>query len=126
MGLLHEELTGLIIKAYYNVYNDMGYGFLERVYENAMLIELEEMGIYAVEQHPITVFYRKRKVGEYFADIFVEQKVIVELKAVEKILIKHEVQLQNYLKATNVEVGLLLNFGPEPKVLRKIFDNHKK
>lgn len=127
MKMLHEEITGAIIGAFYEVYNVMGYGFLERVYENSMMIELEEMGFKAEKQKPIVVYFKKRIVGDYFADIFVEEKVILELKSVSKLLPKHEMQLQNYLKATDIEVGLLLNFGPDgPKVIRKIFENHLK
>ena len=124
MSMLHEKLTSKIIKAYYTVYNEMGYGFLERVYENSMIVELQEVGLKAVKQHPIDVYYKKKKVGEYFADILVEDKVILELKTASKIIAKHELQLQNYLKATDIEVGLILNFAPEkPEMKRKIFEN---
>ena len=122
--MLHEKLTSKIIGAFYTVYNEMGYGFLERVYENSLIIELQEMGLKAVKQHPIDVHYRKKKVGDYFADILVENTVIVELKTVSEIILKHELQLQNYLKATDIEVGLLLNFAPnKPEMKRKIFEN---
>lgn len=127
MSMLHEEITGKIIKAFYEVYNVMGYGFLERVYENSMMIELEEMGMTVEKQKAIKVYFKKRIVGDYFADILAEEKVIIELKTVSKILPKHESQLLNYLKATDIEIGLILNFGPEePKVIRKIFENHLK
>ena len=126
MCLLHEELTSKIIAGFYNVYNGLGYGFLERVYENSLMIELEEMGLKAIKQKPITVFYKNRNVGDYFADILVEGKVIIEIKTVSNLITDHELQLQNYLKATDVEVGLLINFGPEPKVMRKIFENQYK
>jgi len=126
MSYLHEDLTGTIIKAYYNVYNKMGFGFLEGVYENAMMIELEKMGLYAERQVPIKVYYDEKEVGSFYADILVEGLVILELKAVSEIAKAHEAQLLNYLKATQIEVGLLLNFGPTTKVIRKIFDNDKK
>lgn len=126
MSLLHEELTGQIIKAFYAVYNKLGYGFPEKVYENAMLIELRKMDFYAINQAPIKVYYDEELVGEYFADIIVEEEVIIELKAASKVAVKHEVQLMNYLKATHVEVGLLMNFGEKPEIKRKIFTNDMK
>ena len=122
----HTESTEKIIKVFYKVYNNLGYGFLEKVYENAMLIELEKLSIPAVAESPIRVFYGGKIVGEYFADILVDNKVIVELKSAETIAPEHEAQLLNYLKATNIEVGLLLNFGPQPEVKRKAFDNVRK
>ena len=113
-NLLHSEITGRILKAFFNVYHELGYGFLEKVYENAMLIELDELGLVCRQQHQISVFYNDENVGEYFADITVENKVIIELKAVEAISARHEAQLINYLRATEMEVGLLLNFGKKP------------
>ncbi len=122
----HKELTEKIIKVFYRVYNKLGYGFLEKVYENAMKIELRKEGISAVSQSPIKVFYEDEVIGEYIADIVVENKVIVEIKA-SKILVENmEAQLLNYLKATDTEVGLLLNFGSQPEVRRKAFDNTRK
>ena len=126
MAILNKEITDKIIKAYYNVYNSLGYGFLERVYENALFIELTEMGLKCERQRPIDVFYKEVKVGNYFADIIVEDKLILELKAAEGIVEEHEFQLVNYLKATEIEVGLLLNFGKEPEFKRKIFTNNNK
>lgn len=123
MSMLHEELTSKIIKAFYNVYNQLGYGFLERVYENAMMIELDELGLLMKQQEPIKVIYKEQMVGDYFADIVVENKVIVELKSADAISNKHEAQLLNYLKATDMEVGLILNFGTKPQMARKIFNN---
>lgn len=102
MQLLHQELTNQIIRAYYNVYNTLGYGFLERVYENAMLIKLEEMDLSAIKQESINVYYRNRIVGDYFSDITVENKIILELKATSTLQEKHENQLMNYLKATDI------------------------
>ena len=122
----HKELTEKIIKIFYRVYNKLGYGFLERVYENAMMIEFKREGISAVQQSAIKVFYEDKIVGEYFADILVDDKVIVELKASRSLGLENEAQLLNYLKATDIEVGLLLNFGPKPEIKRKVFDNHRK
>ena len=116
----HSDLTGKILKAFYNVYNELGYGFLEKVYENAMMIELKKMGLDSEKQRPIKVYYDEILVGDYYADILVEDKVILELKAIENICPEHEVQLVNYLKATEIEVGLLLNFGPKPQQKRRV------
>ena len=121
----YSEITEKIIKAYYNVYNNLGYGFLERVYENAMFIELEEMGLFVEKQMQIKVYYGDYEVGDYFADLMVEKSVIVELKAAERLCEEHEIQLINYLKATEVEVGLLLNFGKKPEFKRKVFSKYK-
>ena len=123
MSILHKDITDKIIKAFYTVYDTLGYGFLEKVYENALKIELEKSGLDVVAQLPITVYYVGSLVGEYYADLCVEGKVIIELKAAEKIAHTHEEQLVNYLKATNIEVGLLLNFGKKPEFIRKIFSN---
>lgn len=122
----HEEITNLIIKAYYKVYNTLGYGFLEKVYENAMRIELLGMGLFVEQQKRINVYYFSEMVGDYYADLEVNEVVIVELKACETIIEDHENQLINYLKATEIEVGLLLNFGKKPEVKRKVFDNDRK
>ncbi len=124
--LLHTDLTDKIIKAYYKVYNALGYGFLEKVYENALLIELLAMGLLVEQQKPIKVFYGQHPVGEYFADLLIEGTVILELKAVEALHYSHEAQLQNYLRATEVEVGLLLHFGHKPEFKRKVFSNKRK
>jgi len=126
MKLLHEEITSIVINAFYQVYNTLGHGFLEKVYENAMMIELRKQGLHAKKQEPIIVYYDNQVVGDYNADILVEDTVILELKAVKEIIEKHEVQLVNYLKATEIEVGLLLNFGDEPQVKRKLFHNEFK
>jgi len=122
----YKELTGQIIKAFYTVYNTLGYGFLEKVYENAMAIELRKMGLHVDCQYAIKVYYDGQVVGEYFADLMVDERVIVELKAVRKLLKEHEAQLLNYLNATEYEVGLLFNFGPQPHFKRKVFDNDRK
>ena len=122
----YKTLTEKIIKVFYKVYNKLGYGFLEKVYENAMMIEMRKEGIPAVSQYAIKVYYENNIVGEYFADILVADKVIVEIKAARNIAVENEAQLLNYLKATDIEVGLLLNFGPKPEIKRKVFDNFRK
>lgn len=122
----HEEITEQIIKAFYKVYNTLGYGFLEKVYENAMHIELTEMGFKVERQKRILVYYNENIVGDYSADLTVEDVVICELKTHERLLEDNENQLINYLKATAIEVGLLLNFGKKPEIRRKIYDNDKK
>ena len=122
----HRELTEKIIKIFYRVYNKLGYGFLEKVYENAMMIELSREGIPAVSQSAISVFYDGEIIGEYYADILVDSKIIAEIKAARSLAKENEAQLLNYLKATDIEVGLLLNFGPKPEIKRKAFDNFRK
>ena len=122
----HQGLTENIIKIFYKIYNALGYGFLEKVYVNAMMIELKKGNIPAVSQDPINVLYEEEVVGQYFADILVDQKVIIGIKATKNLIIDHEAQLLNYLKATDIEVGLLLNFGPNPEIKRKVFDNFRK
>jgi GxxExxY protein len=122
----HTEITDKIIKAFYTVYNKLGYGFLEKVYENSMMIELGKMGMNVRKQTPIKVFYEGSDVGNYFADLIVEDVVIVELKAEGGIIEEHEAQLTNYLKATEIEVGLLLSFGKSAQIKRKIFSNQYK
>ena len=122
----YTELTEEIIRIFYRVYNKLGYGFLEKVYENAMMIELKKEDIPAVSQSAIKVFYEGEVIGEYYADILVDNKVIVEIKAAKRLVKENEAQLLNYLKATDIEVGLLLNFGTTPEVKRKAFDNLRK
>lgn len=124
--MLHEELTGKILKAFFDVYNTLGHGFLEKVYENALKIKLENLGLFVEQQKPINVYFQGQCVGEYFADLLVNGLVILELKAAEHISPAHESQLLHYLKATEMEVGLLLNFGPEPQFKRLIFTNDRK
>ena len=119
----HEGLTEQIIGAFFKVYNALGVGFLERVYENALCLELENLGLIYTQQAPVRVRYRGKIVGEYIADVIVENRVIIEVKAVRTLLSQHEAQLLNYLKATEIEVGLILNFGPEPDIVRKVVDN---
>ena len=122
----HSDITGIIIKAFYNVYNQLGYGFLEKVYENALLIELRKLGLECVAQYPIEVFYDTVKVGTYFADILVNNCVIIEIKAAESLCKEHEAQLTNYLRSTDIEVGLLLNFGKNIEFKRKVFSTAYK
>jgi len=124
--LKYPEITEQILSAFYTVYNALGYGFLEKVYENSIIIELSKKGLKCLPQAPIRVVYDGNIVGEYFADILVEEKVIVEIKAVRNLIEEHEAQLLNYLKATCIEVGLLLNFGVQPEFKRKAFDNERK
>lgn len=124
--MLHENITKKIIEAYYKVYNSLGYGFLEKVYENALKIELKRTNLKVNQQKNIKVFYNEFEVGDYFADLIVEDLVIVELKAAESLCEEHEAQLINYLKATNLEVGLLLNFGKKAEFKRKVFSNDRK
>jgi len=122
----YADLTEKIIGAFFKVYNKLGYGFSEKVYENALALELRKLGLRVEQQKPIVVYYDDQVVGEYFADIVVNGIVIIELKAVRKFLEAHEAQLLNYLKATTVEVGLLLNFGPKAEFKRKVYDNDRK
>ncbi|MES2139301.1 MAG: GxxExxY protein [Bacteroidota bacterium] len=122
----HSEITGKILKAFFNVYNSIGYGFYEKVYENALSIELKKMNLKCENQKPVTVYYDGNIVGSYFADIIVDDKVIIELKAVDLIIEEHEIQLVNYLRATEMEVGLLLNFGTHPQYKRKVLSNEFK
>jgi GxxExxY protein len=124
-NMLHEKITEQILKGFYKVYNTLGYGFLEKVYENALLIELQSMGLEVLQQHPISVYYETHIVGEYFADLLVNNVVILELKTAEHLRSEHVVQLTNYLKATEKEVGILLNFGKDPEFKRVVFTNKK-
>ena len=125
-NLIHSEITSRIIKSFYQVYNTLGYGFLEKVYENALILELREKGLKVEQQKQINVYYHENLVGEYFADLIVEDCVIIELKARESIVEANITQLVNYLKATEIEVGLLLNFGQKPDYKRKVFSNQRK
>lgn len=122
----HSDLTEQIIGAFYAVYSALGYGFLEKVYVKALMIELERRGIKADDEFPINVYYLGQPVGEYYADLIVNELVILEIKAAKHLADEHEAQLLNYLKATPFEVGLLLNFGPKPETKRRSFDNTRK
>ncbi len=107
----HSEITKIIIGASFEIWNELGYGFLEKVYENAMMVELGIRDVHVIQQTEIDVSYKNRIVGHYVPDLFVEKKVIVELKAEKTYKSKHEAQLLNYLKASGIQIGLLLNFG---------------
>ncbi len=124
--MLHANLTEKIIKAFFKVNNTLGYGFLEKVYENAMAIELIKMGCNVRQQQNIKVYYETEEVGDYYADLLIDDLVIIELKAAESLCEEHEAQLINYLKATKMEIGLLLNFGKKAEFKRKIFTNDRK
>ncbi|WP_264523679.1 GxxExxY protein [Flavobacterium sp. N502536] len=126
MKLLHQELTDVIIKTFYEVYNELGYGFLERVYQNSLYLELKSKGLNVEVQRKIEVYYKGVEVGEYYADLIVENLVILELKAADSIAPAFENQILNYLRGTNCEVGLLLNFGKKPEFRRKVFENSRK
>jgi GxxExxY protein len=124
--LKHGDVTERIVQGFYRVYNVLGHGFLEKVYENALAVELRKHGLRVQQQAPVKVYYEGEPVGEYFADLLVEDCVIVELKAAEALVDEHHAQLINYLKATTIEVGLLINFGPKPELKRKIFEEARK
>lgn len=123
---LFQKETEKIIEAFYEVYNTLGFGFLERVYQNALFQELKRRGLRCEAQHRMNVFYKEQMVGDYYADIIVNDRIILELKAVDTLCREHELQLINYLKASDKEIGLLLNFGTRPQIVRKIFTNDRK
>ena len=118
-----EQESNLSIKAFFNVYNKLGFGFLEKVYENAMFVELRKFGLFVQRQVPVKVHYDNVLVGDYYADIIVNDVLILELKAMESLCPEHEAQLLNYLRATDIEIGLLLNFGKKPQFKRKVWTN---
>lgn len=124
--LKHGDKTDVILKIYYEVYNELGHGFLERVYQNAMYFALLDAGFKVETQKRIKVWFRGKEVGDYFADIIVDDVIILELKSASSLCEEHELQLVNYLRATQIEVGLLLNFGREPEFKRKMWVNDKK
>ncbi len=126
MLLKHGDITEKIIAAFLKVYRFFGHGFNEKIYENALVLELRQSGLKVEQQIEIDVFYGPEHVGTYIADLIVEDRVLVELKAVRQIIDQHEAQLLNYLKATRFEVGLLLNFGERSDFKRKVFDNQHK
>jgi GxxExxY protein len=123
---MHSDLTDKIINAFYKVYNQLGYGFLEKVYENALAIELRKRGHEIAQQVSIDVYYEGAVVGEYKADLLVDKLVLCELNAARTLMQEHEAQLLNYLKATPYEVGLLLNYGIKPQVKRRAMSNQNK
>jgi len=122
----YKEITDIILRSFYEVYNELGDGFLESVYENALYIVLTGYGLCVARQKDISVFFRGTRIGDFKADLIVDEKVIIELKAVRALDSAHEAQLINYLKATNIEVGLLLNFGRKPEFKRFVYDNKRK
>lgn len=124
--LAHRELTEAILGAFFGGYNELGYGFLESVYGRAMSIALTERGLMARSQVPLDVIFRGRHVGTFRADLMVNSVVILELKAARVLDPAHEAQLLNYLRATDLEVGLLLNFGPKPSFRRVAYSNARK
>ena len=124
--LISKELIDIILTQFYRVYNDLGYGFLERVYQNALYFALTNEGLKCEVEKPIKVYHDGHVVGDYRADLLVEDCVILELKACEDINPAHEAQLINYLKATEIEVGYLLNFGKKAKFSRKVYSNNRK
>ena len=127
LDLKHYDITEKILYAFFKVvYAELGYGFLEKVYENAMVIALHSMGLNVKTQGRIVVYFQGQVVGEYVADLLVDDKVLVELKAAPRLLAEHEAQLLNYLRATPYEVGLVLNFGPKPDFSRRVFANERK
>jgi len=126
MSLLHQEKSEKVIKAFYDVYNALGYGFLERVYEAALIIQLGKVGFNVKKQCPIKVYFDGQIIGDYFCDIIVDDSILIELKSVESLVVAHKKQIINYLKASEMELGLLLNFGEKPQIERFIFTNDRK
>ncbi len=123
----YKEITEKTIKGFYEIYNELGSGFLESVYEQALYIVLTGYGLNVERQKDITVYFRSHIIGKFRADLIINEKIIVEIKAVRNLLSEHEAQMINYLKATNIEVGLLLNFGNKPvRQLADIYDNYRK
>jgi GxxExxY protein len=125
-NLIPKELIDIILTCFYRVYNDLGYGFLERVYQNALYFALIDKGLKCEAEKLIKVYHNERVVGDYRADLLVEDCVLLELKTSEEISPANEKQLINYLKATTIEVGYLLNFGKKPQYSRKVFSNNRK
>ena len=120
-----NQLTQQIIKAAYQVHNELGIGYVEKVYENALKIALGDLGLEARQQHPLQVHFRGIIVGDYFADLFVENRIILELKAVKQLVTEHQAQLINYLTTTRCEAGLLINFGKKGLEIKRAFSNSK-
>ncbi|MGA3212789.1 MAG: GxxExxY protein [Terriglobales bacterium] len=124
--LKHEALTSRIIGVFYSVYNELGYGFLESVYEEALFIALTEHGLEVKQQHPVPVWFHGRRIGDFKADLLVENLIVLELKAARTLDSSHEAQWLHYLKSTEFELGLLFNFGLRPAFRRLLFDNERK
>ena len=126
MNLKYEKVTSELIKTFYDVYNELGWGFLETVYQNSMFIELKSRGFDVVAQKQIKVKYKGIEVGSYYADLIIDDMIIIELKSAERLIAAHEAQLLNYLKGTDIEVGLLFNFGKKPEIRRQIYELARK
>jgi len=124
--LKYTHVTEKIIGTFYDVYNELGYGFLESVYEESLVIALRQAGLMVDRQVPVPVWFRNQKVGEFRVDITVEEWVLLELKCAKSLDPAHEAQILHYLKSTNIEIGLLLNFGAKPQFRRLLFDNERK
>jgi GxxExxY protein len=124
--LKHSELTETIIGIFYEVYNELGFGFLESVYRKSLLLALRNKGLFVEAEAPVPVFFRGVNVGDFRADLVVNNCILLELKTAAAIIVAHEAQLLNYLIATSLEVGLILNFGPRAQVRRLLFDNDRK
>jgi len=125
-GFKHKDITDKVIRVFYEVYNELGHGFLESVYERSLEIALTSLGLKVCRQIQIPVWFRGKPVGDFTADMLIEDCVLLELKAARALDATHQAQLLNYLRATEVEVGLLLNFGLQPEFKRLIFDNPRK
>lgn len=124
--LKYADVTDKIIGIFYDVYNELGYGFLESVYEESLVIALRQAGLIVNRQVPVPVWFRNQKVGEFRADVTVENCVLLELKCAKALDASHEAQILHYLKSTDIEVGLSLNFGLKPQFRRLLFDNERK
>jgi len=122
----HSELPDLIIGVFYDVYNEMGFGFLESVYRNALQLALQDKGLAVEAEVSVSVFFRSRNVGDFPADLIVNKCILLELKTADAIAAAHEAQVLNYLRATSLELALILNFGPKPQVRRLLLDNRRK
>jgi len=122
----HSELTDTIIGVFYEVYNELGFGFLESVYRNSLRLALLQKGLSVEQEVPVTVFFREQNVGDFRADLVVNGALLLELKTAENIIAAHESQVLNYLRSTALELGLVLNFGPKPQVRRLLLDNARK
>lgn len=125
-NLLHQDLTDRIIRIFYDVYNELGFGFLESIYEDAMVIALRDAGLQTEQQVPVPVWFRGRPLGTFEADLLVNRLVIIELKAVKQLADIHVAQLMHYMRATDIEVGLVMNFGHKPEFKRRVFENSRK
>ncbi len=120
-GLLHGHITQRILEPFFQVSNELGHGFLETVYQSALAVALRESGLEVAREAPVEVFFRRMVIGRFHADLLVEQRVVIELKAVRRIMPEHEAQLLHYLRATTLEVGLVLNFGSSPEFKRMVY-----